>query len=127
MMTYSDLWESYRDLPWWKQLLLVLPVTVLLIFLGVIPFLRGGTDTNQTMLKESKRKTDQEIKDLRELLIITQSRLDKIDSERTAIKKQLQEIETEYLDFSRRIDSANTVDDLLIIAEQLRKAATERQ
>jgi len=120
-MTLQRIWNDFKQLSWWKKILLFVPFVTVTIFIGL--FFAEGNKTNEKILANSKEKTDTEvttfIKDLDKLKTERASIL----HERKRIKQELKNVKTKSNNFIRRINNADA-SELSVLAEEIRTSST---
>jgi peptidoglycan hydrolase CwlO-like protein len=126
-MTIAKLWENYLLLPIWKKFLLAIPLLLTILALFVLYMFFKNPQTNERVVQFSKEKTDNEVKEyeLTEANILEEVKV--IDLQRKELKEELNDNEKEHIEFSNRINSATSSDELTRIAADLRASAAARK
>jgi len=120
-MTLQRIWNDFKQLSWWKKILLFVPFVTVTIFIGL--FFAEGNKTNEKILANSKEKTDTEVTTFMKDLDKLKSERASILRERKRIKQELKNVKNESNTFINRIHNADA-SELSVLAKEIRANST---
>lgn len=121
--TISRIWNRVDEYPWWKWLIIIIPVLAVTAILAIFYFWPGQT-IDESLIKKNKKTVDKILDDhdkIDKLLIKDQKKLAK---ERKEIRKDLEKNYAESAEIIDRIQHADP-SDIRKLAEELRERHRE--
>lgn len=123
--TLMTLWNNFKKLPWWKKILLFIPL--ILVGIGSIIFMIDKSETtNEDIVRENKKKTDKQIESFNKSLNKLEKERKVIKDKRKEIRKELEDAKADYNNVCELIDNTDA-DKLDSIAARLRADATRNR
>jgi len=120
--TLTNLWNNYKNLSWWRKVLLFLPLIIVLVVVGVLVFMSGNKDDNQELVVDHNRKVvDNQIEKFEDLSKAEEKKRQENQKQRNTLEIKMKENHEELEKTIKDIDNANgNPDELLRIADELR-------
>ena len=118
--TIETAWDNYKSRPTWKKAVLFLvPIGIVLAAVAWFIWTRFGGQIGaiaSRLADRSKSGADRALKEYEE-------QIEEIERERELVDAEMRAREADRNEIFEEIDRANTSDDLLVIAESLRRRA----
>jgi len=118
-MNPEIIWSKYRALELWKRILLVIPVIIAIVLTFFYFSLKQNDGLANQMFDDYSEQTDDTIKVTQEKINELLQEYETIEQERENIKEELKDNEKFANDIDTRIDSANSLDELEGIRQEI--------
>lgn len=114
----STLWDTYKNMEWWKKIITFLPFLLLFIlFIVLFVLFRNKPDTEE----ETEFNTGPAEEKIEEAIENIDEALEKAKEEKEKLEEQQKDIVEEYKDNEKQINDAGTdFNKLTDVAERLR-------
>lgn len=110
IQTIKELWNEWKELIWWKKVLLFIPLILLIIFIIFIPIRRNEDDINKEILASNKKISNKAVDTLEQQDKKLEDKQKKIKQRRKELEKKVKNRDEETKSI---IDEINDADDNL--------------
>ena len=127
MKTLTKYWKQYRELKWYWQVLLVVP-----LILGVVLYvvMSAGPKDESDLVEHHKKHVDKQIKDLKEADKVLVKQDKKLAEKQEQLQQEIKDNETQVSGIVGRINNAvsnNDADELKRIKDELNRISSIRK